>query len=138
MHLIRRNTCRVCGSSALTKVINLGEQQFQGHFLTCRLLKMKYDATGAFRLYRLNRVPEHFFDLVSSNSYSFFFESLFILAFNKFRIKEIPIVLPSRTYGHSKMRVTDALGSLKFLLIIYLKMLFNRGKFKMSNPVKYG
>ena len=106
-----------------------------GHFLTCRLLKMKYDATGAFRLYRLDRVPKHFLDLVSSNSYSFFFESLFILDFNKFRIKEIPIVLPSRTYGHSKMKVTDALGSLKFLLIIYLNMLFNRGKFEMCNPV---
>src|SRR5439155_5152660 len=26
MHLIHRATCRVCGSSALTKVIDLGEQ----------------------------------------------------------------------------------------------------------------
>ena len=33
MHLIRRNTCRVCGSSALTKVINLGEQHLQGSFV---------------------------------------------------------------------------------------------------------
>jgi len=104
-----------------------------GHFLTYRLLKMKYDATGAFRLYRLDRVPKHFLDLVSSNSYSFFFESLFILDFNKFRIKEIPIVLPSGTYGHSKMRITDALGSLKVLVIIWLRTLFNREKFKMCN-----
>jgi SAM-dependent methyltransferase len=33
MHLIHRNTCRVCGSSALTKVINLGEQHLQGSFV---------------------------------------------------------------------------------------------------------
>lgn len=33
MHLIHRKTCRVCGSSALTKVIDLGEQHLQGSFL---------------------------------------------------------------------------------------------------------
>lgn len=33
MHLIRRNTCRVCGSNALTPVINLGEQYLQGSFV---------------------------------------------------------------------------------------------------------
>ena len=33
MHLIHRNTCRVCGSSALTKVIDLGEQHLQGSFI---------------------------------------------------------------------------------------------------------
>jgi len=33
MHLIHRKTCRVCGSSALTKVISLGEQYLQGSFI---------------------------------------------------------------------------------------------------------
>jgi SAM-dependent methyltransferase len=33
MHLIHRNTCRVCKSSSLTKVIDLGEQHLQGSFL---------------------------------------------------------------------------------------------------------
>jgi len=33
MHLIHRKTCRVCGSSALTNVINLGEQPLQGSFI---------------------------------------------------------------------------------------------------------
>jgi len=33
MHLIHRTTCRVCGSSALTKVIDLGEQYLQGSFV---------------------------------------------------------------------------------------------------------
>ena len=33
MHLIKRKTCRVCGSSALTPVINLGDQHLQGSFV---------------------------------------------------------------------------------------------------------
>ncbi len=33
MHLIHRTTCRVCGSSALTPVIDLGDQYLQGSFL---------------------------------------------------------------------------------------------------------
>ena len=33
MHVIYRKTCRVCGSAALTKVIDLGEQYLQGSFV---------------------------------------------------------------------------------------------------------
>src|ERR1700730_12054167 len=33
MHLVHRSTCRVCGSKALTKVIDLGEQHLQGSFV---------------------------------------------------------------------------------------------------------
>lgn len=33
MHLIRRNTCRVCGSDKLTPAINLGNQWLQGSFV---------------------------------------------------------------------------------------------------------
>lgn len=33
MHLTHRKTCRVCGSSSLTKVIDLGEQYLQGSFV---------------------------------------------------------------------------------------------------------
>jgi SAM-dependent methyltransferase len=33
MHLVHRRSCRVCGSTALTKVIDLGEQYLQGSFV---------------------------------------------------------------------------------------------------------
>jgi SAM-dependent methyltransferase len=33
MHLVHRNSCRVCGSKALTPVINLGSQYLQGSFV---------------------------------------------------------------------------------------------------------
>ena len=32
MHLIHRKTCRVCGSTALSPVIDLGQQHLQGSF----------------------------------------------------------------------------------------------------------
>ena len=87
-----------------------------GHILTRVVLGMKYDATGAFRAYRLDRIPQELFALVQSKSYSFFFESLFILHKNACRIDEIPIVLPARTYGHSKMTLKAALNSVRIML----------------------
>lgn len=33
MHLVHRKSCRICGSTALTKVIDLGEQHLQGSFI---------------------------------------------------------------------------------------------------------
>lgn len=33
MHLVHRKTCRVCGSSSLTPVINIGDQHLQGSFV---------------------------------------------------------------------------------------------------------
>ena len=33
MHIVSRKSCRVCGSTALTPVINLGDQYLQGSFL---------------------------------------------------------------------------------------------------------
>jgi dolichol-phosphate mannosyltransferase len=92
-----------------------------GHFLTRAVLGLPYDATGAFRAYRLDRIPENTFSLVQSRSYSFFFESLFILHKNAFRIREIPIVLPARTYGHSKMTLRAASQSVRIMLGIAVK-----------------
>jgi dolichol-phosphate mannosyltransferase len=105
-----------------------------GHSLTKWLLKMDYDATGAFRLYRIDRIPVYAFELVSSKGYSFLFESLFILNLNGFKIKEIPIRLPPRTYGHSKMKKRDAWHSFKYLFAIYITTLFNREKFEVYEP----
>ncbi len=87
-----------------------------GHLLTRLVLGMPYDATGAFRAYRLDRIPEGVFGLVQSMSYAFFFESLFILHRNALRIREIPIVLPARTYGHSKMTLKAAANSVRIMV----------------------
>jgi ubiquinone/menaquinone biosynthesis C-methylase UbiE len=92
-----------------------------GHLLTTHLLGMPYDATGAFRLYRLDRIPAGEFSLIQSKSYSFFFESLYVLWQNGARIHEVPIDLPARTYGSSKMAWKDALRSTMLLVYLYLK-----------------
>lgn len=98
-----------------------------GHLMTRVLLKMPYDATNAFRFYDLKRIPRKIFALVESNGYSFFFESLHVLNLNGFKIKEIPINLSPRTYGSSKMKVSDAFQSLRNLFVTYLNTL--KGKY---------
>lgn len=107
-----------------------------GHFLTVKLLKMPYDASGAFRLYRLDRIPEACFDLVTARSYSFFFQSLLILSVNGFSIHEIPILLPARTCGHSKMTISDAAGGFSRLAVTYFDMRIRRGRYFMSKPIR--
>lgn len=103
-----------------------------GHFLTHTLLGISQDATGAFRYYRLERIPETAFDLVTSKGYSFFFESLYILIVNGFRITEIPISLPPRTYGHSKMDIAEIGRSVGLLLSLFLASVLHKGRFVLS------
>jgi len=95
-----------------------------GHFLTKHILNMPYDASGAFRLYQLNEIEKGILDLIESDSYSFFFESLFVLHVNDKNICEIPIKLPKRTYGNSKMSMNDAWTSFRFLFKLYIKKKF--------------
>ncbi len=103
-----------------------------GHLLTTLLLKMPYDATGAFRLYRLDRIPSGLFRDIESNGYSFFIESLTVLNLNGFRIREIPIALPPRTAGHSKLRFSDMVQWLTFMLGMAWTIRFNRQKYLVS------
>lgn len=103
-----------------------------GHVLTTSLLKMPYDATGAFRLYRLDRIPRELFGSISSNGYSFFIESLAVLNLNRFRIKEIPIALPPRTVGHSKLQGGDMLQWLVFMLGMAWNIRFHQRKYLVS------
>jgi dolichol-phosphate mannosyltransferase len=105
-----------------------------GHSLTKNLLHMPYDATGAFRLYCLDKIPKGIFDLVYSQSYSFFFESLYISWRNGARIFEIPIELPARTYGHSKMAWRDAFRSTTLLAHLYVKNRIDPRSFLYAEP----
>ncbi len=101
-----------------------------GHLLTELFLKMPYDATGAFRLYHLDRIPRGVFSLVGSRGYSFFFESLYVLGVNGFTVKEVGIIMPARAYGHSKMTVKDAYDSLKLLGILFFRSCLNKKQFQ--------
>jgi len=49
------------------------------HLMTRHMLGLRYDATGAYRLYRLDRIPKDAFEAVRATGYSFFFESMHVL-----------------------------------------------------------
>jgi dolichol-phosphate mannosyltransferase len=106
-----------------------------GHALTVNMLGIGGDATGAFRVYRLTTIPSRLFDLVKARGYAFFFESLFIASQNGLTIREVPIRLPARTYGHSKMNVREIRGSVQQLLDLYLAKSTNPAQFRLAGSV---
>jgi len=102
-----------------------------GHFITKMFLGMNYDASGAFRFYRLDNIPTKVFSLVDSKGYSFFLESLYILDLNGFKIGQIPIKLPPRTYGHSKMKLSDIFTSANRIVSLFFRSVINRRSLKI-------
>jgi dolichol-phosphate mannosyltransferase len=105
-----------------------------GHLLTKTLLGISQDATGAFRIYDLTRIPREVFGLVRSTGYSFFFESLLIVARNGFEIAEIPIRLPARTAGHSKMTTSEIRRSVETLVTLFWASQTDPGRFLLPAP----
>ncbi len=106
-----------------------------GHVLTRLLLGMSYDATGALRLYRLDRIPRRLWTLVRSQGYSFFFESLYVLHVNRMRIKEVPIALPPRTYRHSKMTFAEVRHSVVLLFSTCASSILHRDRYQVGEVV---
>ena len=106
-----------------------------GHFLTVNLLGLPQDATGALRVYKIGTIPQELFNRVRSLGYSFFFESLFVLHRNGFAIREMPIALPARTYGSSKMSLREAGRSASRLLKLFLASVRRPDSFLLSSPL---
>lgn len=106
-----------------------------GHLLTRTCLGFDHDATGAFRLYRLDRIDRGIFSLVTSPSYAFFFESILIFVQNGLRITDVSIRLPGRTYGESKLRLTDIFNSVKMILGLALKIRLQPKRHILSKDV---
>ena len=102
-----------------------------GHVLTKNLLGIKFDATGALRVYDLRRIPRELFDMIRARGYGFFFESMFLLVRNGFSVTEVPIVLPARTYGSSKMTVRETMRSGSQLLGLWKESVSRPSKFKL-------
>ena len=105
-----------------------------GHRLSLRLLDLPYDATNAFRLYRLDTIPRHAFDLVRSSGYAFFFESLHLLHRNGLRIAEVPMRMPRRVHGSSKMGLRDVRESGTVLLRTWLRVRVRPERFEIGAP----
>jgi SAM-dependent methyltransferase len=106
-----------------------------GLLLTVNMLGIEGDATGAFRVYRLSTIPREMFRLVKARGYAFFFESLFIANQNNLRIREVPIKLPARTYGHSKMNLSEIQRSVNQLLYLFIAYKTNPAQFRLSKSI---
>ena len=109
-----------------------------GHFLTKTLLRLPYDASGGLRLYRLDRIPSALFDRIESREYDFFFESLTLLHVSGFRIGEVPVDLPARTYGHSKMRIGHLVRGVLRLFRLSAKLAMTRHRSGRNNIREMG
>ena len=100
------------------------------HLTISLLLSMPYDSSGAFRSINCKKVILSDLILAKNDSYSYFWESIFILHRKKYRITQIPINLPFRIYGSSKMRIKDIFFSIYYLMIVFLKKILGKYNFK--------
>lgn len=107
-----------------------------GHFLTRVLLRLPYDASGGLRLYRLDRIPLALFNRIESRDYEFFFESLTLFHVTGFKIGELPVDLPARTYGHSKMELGHMVRGLLHLFRLAGKLALTRQRARYNNRKK--
>ena len=100
------------------------------HVAISFLLFMPYDASGAFRCINCRKVKLKDLILAKQDSYSYFWESLFILYKKKYKISQIPIQLPYRKLGSSKMQIKDMIFSLYYLMIVFVKKIFGQYNFQ--------
>lgn len=73
------------------------------HLLTRTLLGLPFDATNAFRAYRVESLAAVPFRDVHGDGYSFMFEMVYICRLAGLRMTQIPVQLPIRQAGRSKI-----------------------------------
>lgn len=94
------------------------------HYAIKILLNIKYDSSGAYRCYNTKKIKLKDIINAKNNSYSFFWESIFLLAKKNYKIIEISIKLPGRLSGSSKMRFKDIFSAIIYLLKISIRNIF--------------
>ena len=94
------------------------------------LLSIPYDSSGAFRCINCQKVALSDLILAKDDGYAYFWESIFILHKKKYRITQIPVQLPYRTIGYSKMTIKDIFFSIYYLVVVFLKKIFGKYNFK--------
>ena len=106
-----------------------------GHFLTRTMLGLPYDASGGLRLYRLDRISDALLSRIESRDYEFFFESLTLFHLSGMKIGEVPVELPARTYGHSKMRLGHMVRGLLHLFRLAGRLALSSRQFRGTSSV---
>tara|TARA_Y100001970_G_scaffold290895_1_gene426160 strand:- start:2198 stop:2899 length:702 start_codon:yes stop_codon:yes gene_type:complete len=92
-------------------------------YLISFLLNIPLDTSGAYRCYNTKKINIKDILIAKDNGYSFFWESGYVLFKKKYKIFEIPIKLPYRTVGSSKMKISDIIRALYYLSIVAIKRL---------------
>ena len=100
------------------------------HVTISLLLSIPYDSSGAFRCINCKKVSLADIILAKNNSYSYLWESIFILHKKKYRIGEIFVQLPFRKIGSSKMNMKDIFFSIYYLLVIFIKKILGKYNYK--------
>ena len=100
------------------------------HLSISLLLSMPYDSSGAFRCINSEKVALSDLILAKNNGYSYFWESIFILHKKKYRITQIPIELPFRKIGSSKMNLKDIFFAIYYLIVVFLKKVLGKYNFR--------
>ena len=103
------------------------------HLTISLLLSMPYDSSGAYRCINCRRVSLPDIILAKNDSYAYFWESIFILHKKKYRIGQIPIQLPYRKIGSSKMQLKDIFFAIYYLIIVFFKKILD---LRICIPVK--
>lgn len=85
------------------------------------LLGIKCDSSGAFRCYNFNKMSSKLIFYAKNNSYSFFWETIYIFTREKCKIKELSIIQKYRVIGSSKLALKDWLHGLYYLFIIFFR-----------------
>jgi dolichol-phosphate mannosyltransferase len=73
------------------------------HTLTRALLDIPWDATNAFRAYRVDALRKVRFHEIKGEGFSFMFEMVYTCMVDGLRIDHVPVVLPIRRSGKSKI-----------------------------------
>jgi glycosyltransferase involved in cell wall biosynthesis len=91
-----------------------------GHLATRFLVGLPFDATSSLRVFNIARIPRRLFELPQERGYAFIFEVLLYLYVNGFAISEIPVVLPARSTGTSKITLKQILRSINTIIRLAL------------------
>ena len=85
------------------------------------MFNINLDSSGAFRCYSTKKIKLGDILQSKNDSYSFFTESIILLSLKKYKIAEIPVLLPKRFSGSSKMRLADVCYGFFYTIFIFLK-----------------
>ncbi len=91
------------------------------HILVRLLFNTNLDSSGAFRCYNTNNIKLKNILAAKHDGYFFFTESTIILKNCGYLIGQIPILLPKRFSGHSKMKTTDLVNAFFYMIYIFIK-----------------